>query len=246
MSCSPRGVDRDTVLLKCKDAIEHLHLEVEEERDRSENLQSRLRMVEAELSRARADAASESARRKEAVAENTRLQTQVAEYESRLAYSSAEKNSTFRDVDFLSNICLSQVEQLRDEVTSLNKELINRQSRIRKLEDALASAERRATDANDEVRHLRLDLETVSDRVVSCETEKESLKLKLDAVIAENDRRIKIANDETNLMSFRMERQVIKIQFVVFFIFRQKKIKHGKRQANLIFCRIQVRRNFKC
>jgi len=58
-------LDRDMVLMRCKEAIERLHDEVAQERETSASLSERVRPMETELSQIRLDYEQERSKRRD-------------------------------------------------------------------------------------------------------------------------------------------------------------------------------------
>ncbi|CAE7785187.1 unnamed protein product [Symbiodinium sp. CCMP2592] len=143
---SPRTTS-DAVLLRCRDTIERLHSDVEEERQKRTRLQDQVVACENELAAAKVDLAEEQVRCRDAESRCTRLERQLADTEQRLK----SQKDAFEDAH-------SQAQQLKSESLQKAQEHFAQSLKLTELESATKRAEARAARGQEETARLAAEL----------------------------------------------------------------------------------------
>jgi len=156
---SPRTTS-DAVLLRCRDTIERLHSDVEEERQKRTRLQDQVVACENELAAAKVDLAEEQVRCRDAESRCTRLERQLADTEQRLK----SQKDAFEDAH-------SQAQQLKSESLQKAQEHFAQSLRLTELESATKRAEARAARGQEETARLAAELKQVQSKATTLESE---------------------------------------------------------------------------
>ena len=180
---TPRATS-DAVLLRCRDTIERLHSDVEEERQKRTKLQDQIVAGESELAAAKVDLAEEQLRCREAESRCGRLERQLAEAEQRLK-SQKESFETSH----------SQVQQLKSESLQKAQEHFAQGLKLTELESSVKRAEARATRGQEEVARLTTELKAAQSKVADLEGEAAHLQESLESKTLEAERILRIGQE---------------------------------------------------
>ena len=156
---SPRTTS-DAVLLRCRDTIERLHSDVEEERQKRTKLQDHVVACESELAAAKVDLADEQVKCRDAESRCSRLERQLAEAEQRL--KSQKESFEFAH---------SQVQQLKSESLQKVQEHFAQGLKLTELESTTKRAEAQAARGQEEVARLTAELKAAQSKVADLESE---------------------------------------------------------------------------
>ena len=160
----------DAVLLRCRDTIERLHSDVEEERQKRSKLHEQVVAGESELAAAKVDLAEEQVRCREAESRCTRLERQLSEAEQRLK----SQKETFEAAH-------SQVQHLKTESLQKAQEHFAQGLKITELESAANRAESRASRQQEEIARLTAELKKAQSKVADLESDANRLQESLES-----------------------------------------------------------------
>jgi len=146
-STSPAQTSSDAVLLRCRDTIERLHGDVEEERQKRQRMQEQLEESDSELAALKVAIAEEQQKTREAETKGRRLEQKVGELEQ-LLKAQKEMNATTS----------SQLQTLKTESIQKAQEQFSQNLRVTDLENSLKRAEAKALSTQEEASKLNRQL----------------------------------------------------------------------------------------
>ena len=153
---SPAQTSSDAVLLRCRDTIERLHGDVEEERQKRQRLQEQLEESDTELTAVKMSLAEEQQKTREAETKSRRLEQKVMELEQ-LLKAQKEMNGTTS----------SQLQTLKAESIQKAQEQFSQNLRITDLENSLKRAEAKAQNLQQEASRTERQLREAEGRATS-------------------------------------------------------------------------------
>lgn len=153
---SPAQTNSDAVLLRCRDTIERLHGDVEEERQKRQRLQEQLEESDNELTTTKMSLTEEQQRTREAETKCRRLEQKVLELEQ-LLKAQKEMNGTTS----------SQLQTLKAESIQKAQEQFSQNLRITDLENSLKRTEAKAQNLQQEASRTERQLREVEARASS-------------------------------------------------------------------------------
>ena len=153
---SPAQTNSDAVLLRCRDTIERLHGDVEEERQKRQRLQEQLEESDNELTTTKMSLTEEQQRTREAETKCRRLEQKVLELEQ-LLKAQKEMNGTTS----------SHLQTLKAESIQKAQEQFSQNLRITDLENSLKRTEAKAQNLQQEASRTERQLREVEARASS-------------------------------------------------------------------------------
>jgi len=190
----------DAVLLRCRETIERLHAELEEERHQRSELRKQLAAVESDLQVARSDVEREQGVRADVEARAARLERQIADYEAKL--QTQKKNC-----EALSD----QLQKAKVDAVQKAQELFAKGLRATELEGAVRRAETQAGTAHAESSRFEKDARDANERIAALEAEATQLRSTVDVEGSKGQRANRLA-DERERRCDELQREIDEIQ----------------------------------
>lgn len=178
----------DAVLLRCRDTIERLHGEVEDERSRRKELHQQVFSLETDLQAVRAELAAEKSKHSELEARAARLERRSTDAEAKLQLQK-DARETAGD----------QLQKAKADAVQKGQELFAKGLRVTELEAAVKRAEARANASQNELTHITQELETTSERLTTCENELAQLRATVDTEITRAERAVRVSEERERL-----------------------------------------------
>lgn len=160
--------ENDAVLIKCRDAIEKLHEELEEERNRRRELQRQVNTSESEVLQLQNEIELESGKRADFEGRTARLEKQLADCETKLEAAGKLRETAAEDL-----------QKTKAEATQRAQDLFAQELKTQEMEHALHRSESRLSSTEADVKHLNKELSTAAERLGAEEREKVQLQMKL-------------------------------------------------------------------
>eukprot|EP00929_Paragymnodinium_shiwhaense_P109495 TRINITY_DN75960_c0_g1_i1.p1 TRINITY_DN75960_c0_g1~~TRINITY_DN75960_c0_g1_i1.p1 ORF type:complete len:847 (+),score=244.67 TRINITY_DN75960_c0_g1_i1:43-2583(+) len=198
---SPRSPGHShAILMRCRDTIERLQSEVEEERQNRADWQRRAQLAESDLDRVRSEAGHEKSRREESESKAARLERQLAESDGKL-------HALKRSVTSLEE----QLEQAKAEGSHKAQDVFAKSVRITELEGTVRRAEAAAAAAQAETSRAEGDSRDTADRLIAAEAEVAQLRASLEAETTRAQRSARFA-EERERRCDELQRELDEVQ----------------------------------
>lgn len=158
----------DAVLVKCRDTIEKLQEELEEERSRRRELQRHVNSVEAETLQLQNEVDLERGKRAEYEARVAQLEKKLSDAEAKL-----DTSGKWRETANL------ELQKAKADAVQRAEELFSEERKVQELEHALQRAESRIASAEAEIRNFNSELGINAQRLADAEFNAAQMRIKL-------------------------------------------------------------------
>jgi len=160
----------NAVLLRCRDTIERLHGEVEQERIRRREIQQKAISFESELQAVQAELEVERSQRLQGEARITRFERQLADSDAKLQVQRQSRDTL-----------VEQLQAVKQDVVQKGQAHFSSSLRVAELEREIKRAELRAASAQDDSKLAAQELRSAAEEVSARDLEAAQIKAKLAA-----------------------------------------------------------------
>lgn len=187
---------RDLVLLKCREVIEQLHQEVEEEREKRRKLEKKQHQWEADNLNVTTELDILRQKRADSEAEVARLTATVSDLERQLQELERAKEQQ-----------ATVAHQLQREVVAKTSELSSKDLQLQEQHHLVQRLESKLQTATLEAKQLTEEVTTLSQKLGESESERTRLKITLETSADARAREARRVADEKDLALARVQRQ---------------------------------------